>query len=75
MTIMKHRSAKGMDISGPAPMKVESVKSEDGEPDGRHVAAQDIMAAFHEKSAAKLMESLASFIDLHGMKPGSTESE
>lgn len=64
MTIMRKRKESG----GPsmaAPMKTEEVKSEDGEPDGRHAAAQDMMAAMNEKSPEKLMEAMMNFHDLH----------
>lgn len=64
-TIMSSRkSAKGEDL-GAAPMKPEIVKTEDNEIDGRHVAAQDMMAAMHEKSPEKLMRAMANFHDLH----------
>jgi hypothetical protein len=62
-TIMARRHPDG-EVTA-APMKPEMVKGEDGEVDGRHVAAQDIMAAFHEKSPEKLMHALANFHDLH----------
>lgn len=64
MTIMRKRSEAGAPAMS-APMKQESVKSEDGEPDGRHAAAQDMMSAFHEKSAEKLMEAMINFHELH----------
>ncbi len=66
MTIMRKRK----DASDPGmgmPMKAESVKDEAGEPDGRHAAAQDMMAAFHEKSPEKLMTAMMNFHDLHAM--------
>lgn len=75
MTIMKKRSSKGEHIAGPTPMRAENVKTSDMEPDGRHFAAQDMISAFHEKSAANLMTALSNFIDLHGMKPGSSAPE
>lgn len=50
---------------GPAPMKPEVVMNEGGEVDGRHLAAQDILGAHHEKSPEKLMEALSNFINLH----------
>ena len=58
MTIMKKRSADGKHTVGPAPMKQEIVKDEDGEIDGRHVAMQDFLAATHEKSPEKMMQAL-----------------
>jgi hypothetical protein len=77
MTIMSKRN-DGSGETTSAPMQSEVVKSEDGEIDGRHAAAQDIMAAIHEKSPAKLMEAMANFYDLHmsrKMEPESEESE
>lgn len=65
--IVAKRTGKG-DKESSAPMKAESVKSEDGQPDGRHTAAQDIMAAIHEKSPEKLMQALANFHDLHSLE-------
>lgn len=67
--IAKRRDGGGPMEVGPAPMKNEVVKTEDGEIDGRHMAAQDVMAAFHEKSSEKLMRSLADFMDLHLAQP------
>lgn len=64
MTIMKKRSSSN-DKGMAAPMKTEEVKSEDGEPDGRMAAAQDAMAAMHEKSPQKFMEAMMNFHDLH----------
>lgn len=49
----------------PTEMKNEVVKDEDGEIDGRHVAAQDMLSAFHEKSPEKLMHAMGNFIDMH----------
>lgn len=72
-TIMQRRKPGGGEIiAGPAPMKHEVVKHEDGNIDGRHLAAQDMLAAFHEKSAERLMGAMANFMDLHsvnGNKP------
>ncbi len=71
MTILRKRAEAG-GKSTAAPMKQESVKTEDGEIDGRLAAAQDAIAAFHEKSAAKLMEAMGNFHDLHSMQPASS---
>ncbi len=70
--ISSKRSAKGEKL-GSAPMLAEVVKDDKGEIDGRHVAAQDIMMAMHEKSPEKLMNALANFHDLHSGKSGSEE--
>ena len=67
-TIMQKRGAKGGALEmKPTPMKPEIVKDEDGLPDGKHLAAQDMIAAFHEKSADKLMQALGNFMDLHSV--------
>jgi hypothetical protein len=68
-TMMRKRSEKGDPLTMPTPLKPEVAKSEDGELDGRHIAAQDIIAAHHEGSAAKLTEALSNFIDLHKTGP------
>jgi len=64
MTIMRKRAEAG-GKSMAAPMKTEEVKSEDGEPDGRHAAAQDMLMAYNEKSPEKLMQAMMNFHDLH----------
>lgn len=41
-------------------------------PDGKHMAAQDMIDAFHAKDPKRLKESLGAYIDLHcseGNKP------
>lgn len=63
-TIMSKRNPQTGEVSS-SPMAAQVSKSEDGEPDGRHAAAQDILAAMHERDPQKLMESLANFADLH----------
>jgi hypothetical protein len=73
-TVMSRRSSKGgAEVSGPAEMKPEMVKSEEGEVDGRHMAAQDLLAAISEKSPQKMMEAMANFHDLHAMKASEPE--
>lgn len=72
---MAKRSAKGQRLSGPAPMKTEVVKTDEGEIDGRHVAAQDAMAAMHEKSPMKFMDAMSNFIDLHSSAPRDAGNE
>lgn len=74
-TMMAKRNAKGEKISGPVPMKAEVVKKEDGEVDGRHVASQDMMAAFHEKSPERLMHALSNFVDIHNSMPSQAGKE
>ncbi len=66
--ISSRKSAKGEDL-GAAPMKSEVVKNEAGEIDGRHLAAQEMMSALHEKSPEALMRSMMNFIDLHSNMP------
>lgn len=70
--IASRRSAKGEPL-GRAEMKVEVVKKENGEIDGRHVAAQDIMMSLAEKSPEKLMNALGNFFDLHSTVPKGSE--
>lgn len=69
MTIIGRRKANGARVSEPTAMKSEVVKTEDGEVDGRHVAAQDMFAAHSEGSPQKFMDALASFIDIHSSAP------
>jgi hypothetical protein len=64
-TIMSKRHPKGMVEMDQTPMKPEIVKTQDGEMDGKHLAAQDILAAHHSKSASKMREAMENFIDLH----------
>jgi hypothetical protein len=75
-TIIGKRNQKGERTHEPTPMKMESVKTEDGMPDGRHMAMQEFMAAHHEGSPEKMMNAMSNFIDLHhsmqgGDSPGS----
>lgn len=74
MTIMSKRKKGGAEASA-APMKTENVSDEDGVPDGRHAAAQDMISAFHEKSPEKLMAAMANFHDLHAMQAAAPKSE
>lgn len=64
-TILTKRRGNGDVTAGPTPMKPEIHKTEDGELDGKHLAAQDVLAAHHSASPAALMEALGNFIDLH----------
>jgi len=69
-TILSRRRAGGGPVeSGPTEMKNEVVKDADGVIDGRHVAAQDLIAALDSKSADQLMQALANFMDLHNSQP------
>ena len=75
--ILSKRKPNGDRISA-APMKSEVMKTEDGEMDGRHLAAQDMIAAFHEKSPMKLHEAMQSYLTLHNSMPeesGEPDSE
>lgn len=67
--IQKRREGGGPVEISASPIKNEIVKDEDGMPDGRHLAAQDMIGALHEKSADRLMEALANFMDLHLAQP------
>lgn len=64
-TILGKRNSKGERTMNPTEVKPESHVSEEGEVDGRHAAAQDILGAHHSKSPEQLMNALANFIDLH----------
>lgn len=67
-TIMRKRKEGGGPIeAGPVPMKPQHMKDEEGMPDAKHSAAQDMIGAFHEKDAGKLMEALGNFMDLHSV--------
>ena len=66
-TIMARRMAAGGEATS-APMKMDMIKDEDGMFDGRHAAAQDVIAAMHEKSPMKMVAALANFIDMHKSK-------
>lgn len=68
MTILSKRKKSGERAMEPTPMKAEEVKTEDGQLDGRHIAAQDMIAAHHEGSAQKLAEAMSAFIDMHHAK-------
>ena len=70
-TMMAKRRPDGSVDS--APMVPSSTKTEEGEIDPRHAAAEDIMTAFHEKHAGKLMEAMAAFHDLHSMRKEPSE--
>lgn len=63
-SMMSRRKMGDMEF-GPASMKNESSKDEDGEMDGRHMAMQDFMAAHQEGSAEKAKQAMINFIDLH----------
>lgn len=65
--ILSKRKPDGDRISQ-SPMKSEVIKDEDGVPDGRHLAAQDMIAAFHEKSAERLNQALQSWSAIHNSK-------
>lgn len=74
MTIMARRGEKGGEhIASPTPMVSTEVKDEDGEVDGRHAAAQDVIAAMNEAHPAKLMGALSNFIDLHNAMASTEE--
>jgi len=72
--IASRKSAKGVSL-GSAPVKPEVVKEASGEIDGRHVAAEEILIAIAEKSAAQLMNALANFHDLHSSRSLAADSE
>lgn len=68
-TIMAKRHPETGEVTS-APMKAElPTKSEDGEIDPRHSAAQDVLAAIHEKSAQKLSEAMTKFFEASEKMP------
>ena len=72
----RKRNADGGEIiSGPTPLKQENVSDEQGEPDVKHLAAQDLMEAFHSKSPDRLNKSMANYIDLHMSKSSDDKPE
>jgi hypothetical protein len=71
--LQKRKSGGGPIEVGPVPMKNENVSDKDGVPDARMSAAEDVMGAFHEKSAEKLMRALANFNDIHASSPHSMD--
>ena len=64
-TLIARRSGSGDRTMDPTPMKNEVVKTQDGELDGRHLAAQEALAAVHEGSPEKFMSAIGNFMDLH----------
>ena len=65
-TIMQRRRGEsGGAVISETPMKPEISLDEGGEIDGKHMAAEDMIEAFHAKSADRLKEAMGNFIDLH----------
>lgn len=73
-TIMAKRRSNMGEPMGQASMKNEDVKDTDGEQDPRHMAAQDVMMALHEKSAHRFMEAMGNFMDMHKMHSDSIDN-
>lgn len=65
MAIIKKR--KGA-VTEPASAKGKLPQSTDGELDPKHMATQDIMAAFHSKDIQHLKEAMENFHDLRAME-------
>lgn len=63
----KRKPSGGESIAGPTPMLEEHVSDENGEPDMKHLAAQNMMDAFHSKSAHKLRQAMDDYLDIHSM--------
>jgi hypothetical protein len=74
-TVMSTRKDPETEELSSAPMKAQVVKDEDGEIDGRHAAAEDILAAIHAKDPMKLVEALGNFHDLHELEKDPEEEE
>ena len=73
-------ASRRLPLGGPklmnnTPMKPERVMSEGGVVDGRHLAAQEMLGAMHEKSPMKLMDALSNFIDIHHSKNSTVDNE
>lgn len=68
-TMMGKRDSKGERTMSPTPMKAEIVKTEEGEPDGKHAAMQEFMAAHSEGSPHKMAQALSNFMDIHNSMP------
>lgn len=64
-TLIGRRKPSGEKLMEPTEMQHEVVKHEDGEIDGRHLAAQEALGAIHSKSPEDFMNALMNFIDLH----------
>lgn len=64
VAIMKKRKA-GMPDGASA--EGHLTEKDDGNLDPRHMAAEDVMNAFHSKSVPHLKEALANFHDMHMM--------
>lgn len=72
-TIIARRHKDGSRTA--APMKPEETLTEPGEVDGKHVAAQDMLAAQHEGSAQKFSEALGHYLDMHMSGAATTPKE
>lgn len=75
MSSIMARRKKGDDEMGPMEMKNESVKEDNGDMDGRHLAAQDALMAIKNGSASEFMDAMMSFHDLHSAKKFEQEAE
>ncbi len=74
-TIMAKRPPKDSESpSGASPSHTDKPMIENGEIDGCHVAANDVMKAIEEKSPQKLMQALSNFLDMHDAKSSSEMS-
>jgi hypothetical protein len=65
--ILSKRKPNGVDRDM-TPMVPEQSKNEDGTIDGRHLAAQDMIAAIHSKSAQQLSEAVENWMSIHNSK-------
>lgn len=71
----KRPEGGGPKVMSNTPMKPEKVVDDTGQVDGRHVAAQEMLGAMHEKSPMKLMDALSNFIDIHHSKNSTVDNE
>ena len=73
--IARRKSGGGPIELGPMSMKPEIVRDEDGDIDGRHLAAQDMMMAMKEGSAEKFHGALQNYLDIHNSMKDDPEVE
>lgn len=66
-TIMARRRDKKGSTSETL-MHPSQMKTEEGETDPRHTAAEDILSALNEKHAGKLTEAMSAFHDFQTMR-------
>ncbi len=71
----KRKPGGGERTTAPMSMKPEHSMSSDNEPDGRHAASEDMIAAMHERSPQKMTAALAHFMDMHNAMDNKPEPD